>query len=262
MLILDRMPIITYCDFRKFSEGEFHTNRHCNYFVLILMLEGTLIFHEDGQEIRLTKGQWYIQHAGGIQEGLSPSLNPYYFYVHFETPPLETKSANMVLKINKRGVFQPEYYMDSLVKLDHYKTRSNLDVFEYQRGFMSILKELIEEANQNATSTQVLLNHMLEFIENNYTTNNLPKELELRFQFSYTTLSKITKRYIGRTPVQYMTDIRLTKASALLKRTSQTIETIADAVGYSDLSIFFKAFKKYYGMPPGKYREVNKIYVH
>ena len=55
-------------------------------------------------------------------------------------------------------------------------------------------------------------------------------------------------------------DIRKKKAIDLLKTTNDTIERIATELGYSDLSNFYRAFKKWTGHTPGKYRTKARIH--
>ena len=69
---------------RVFQEGEVHVTRVYSYSVLILMLEGELRFLEDGREVTLQAGEYYIQRAGLLQEGLPLGRKlPTYFYVEF-----------------------------------------------------------------------------------------------------------------------------------------------------------------------------------
>lgn len=62
-LDLDRIPSLATCSFRRFDPGEYHVTRVSDCDVLLLMLEGKLIFYEDGKRISLLPGQWYIQRA-------------------------------------------------------------------------------------------------------------------------------------------------------------------------------------------------------
>ena len=76
------LPCIS-CSFRRFDPEECHVTRVSDSDVLLLMLEGELIFWEDGRRISLLPGQWYIQKAGLVQEGREPSRLPFYYYLHF-----------------------------------------------------------------------------------------------------------------------------------------------------------------------------------
>lgn len=61
-------------------------------------------------------------------------------------------------------------------------------------------------------------------------------------------------RDYGRTPHQYLTQLRLRKACELLRISNDTLECVAGRIGFSDAFAFSKAFTRQYGMPPSKYR--------
>lgn len=70
----------------------------------------------------------------------------------------------------------------------------------------------------------------------------------------FTKLKEVT----GQTPKDFITEIRLKQALALLKeRFEMSITDIAFAVGFSDSSYFIKLFKTNYGVTPHQYRKNN-----
>lgn len=60
---------------------------------------------------------------------------------------------------------------------------------------------------------------------------------------------------IGCTPRQYMNRLRMHHAARLLSDPSLTLDEIAHRMQFSDQYAFSKAFRKYYGEPPGSFRE-------
>ncbi|MDI6101828.1 AraC family transcriptional regulator [Actinoplanes sp. NEAU-A12] len=59
---------------------------------------------------------------------------------------------------------------------------------------------------------------------------------------------------LGRPPMTYLTWWRLTVAAGLLRRTDTTVGAIAGQVGYGSEFAFAAAFKRRFGIPPGRYR--------
>ena len=55
--------------------------------------------------------------------------------------------------------------------------------------------------------------------------------------------------------MQYITRVRLTKAAAVLRTHSATLVEVATSVGYESEVAFSKAFKRYFGIAPGAYRQ-------
>ena len=65
------------------------------------------------------------------------------------------------------------------------------------------------------------------------------------------------KKHIDATPMQFIISYRMQKALKLLSCQKYSVSVIAASVGYSDLSSFSKSFKKYYGVPPQRYKEID-----
>jgi transcriptional regulator GlxA family with amidase domain len=63
------------------------------------------------------------------------------------------------------------------------------------------------------------------------------------------------KQLVGQSPMQYVTRVRLTKAAALLRTNSATLAEVATSIGYDSEVAFSKAFRRYFGIAPGAYRQ-------
>jgi YesN/AraC family two-component response regulator len=68
-------------------------------------------------------------------------------------------------------------------------------------------------------------------------------------------LSKIFKQTTGVNFIDYLTNLRITKAKTLLRESDKKINDIAEAVGYQQ-SYFNRIFKKQVGVTPGKFRDL------
>jgi len=66
------------------------------------------------------------------------------------------------------------------------------------------------------------------------------------------------KAMYGRTFSEQIFYLKMKKAQELLSDTDMSANSISSAVGYSSTRNFFLAFKKYFGMTPGEYRERTK----
>ena len=58
---------------------------------------------------------------------------------------------------------------------------------------------------------------------------------------------------VGKSPIDYLTNYRVSEACSLLKNTNLSIAEIAVSVGFFDQFYFSRVFKKVKGMPPSKY---------
>lgn len=88
-----------------------------------------------------------------------------------------------------------------------------------------------------------------EFVS--YTTADLQRALG----YSPAHLNRLFKEHFALTPYEYLQKCKFRYARNLLQSTDITMQKIAYEIGYSNLSHFFKNFRKYYGVTPGEYRK-------
>jgi AraC family L-rhamnose operon regulatory protein RhaS len=70
-----------------------------------------------------------------------------------------------------------------------------------------------------------------------------------------TQFSKLFKQITGESPLNYLTNLRITKAARMLENTTCSITKIAFQCGFSSSQHFAHAFKKKIGQAPLKYRK-------
>jgi len=63
---------------------------------------------------------------------------------------------------------------------------------------------------------------------------------------------------VGMTPHQYLSLVRMQKASHFLSTTRKPLGVIAESVGYTSEAAFSSAFKKHSGIRPGEYRRMRQ----
>jgi AraC-like DNA-binding protein len=81
------------------------------------------------------------------------------------------------------------------------------------------------------------------------------EKLSSRVNLSRSAFSAKFKQLVGEPPMHYHTRLRLTKAAAALRTQPATLVEVARSIGYDSEVAFSKAFKRYYGMAPGAYRQ-------
>ncbi len=72
---------------------------------------------------------------------------------------------------------------------------------------------------------------------------------------SVSTLRRAFHSAFGKSPMQYVVDMKIQTAQALLRDPSRPVIDIADAVGYNSLSSFNRHFKMLTGMTPREWRK-------
>lgn len=94
---------------------------------------------------------------------------------------------------------------------------------------------------------------ILNYLHENYVNVSID-DLSRHFFLSPSYISRILKRRFGRSYVELLTEIRMSRAKELLAAENLTIEHISGLVGYADPRQFRYIFKKTFGISPSEYR--------
>lgn len=83
-------------------------------------------------------------------------------------------------------------------------------------------------------------------------------ELAERYHVIASCLTRHFREYVGISPMQYITQSRLTHAKHLLMNTGQPVSQVAVACGFKDASNFIRRFKAQFGCSPLQFRHSNQ----
>jgi len=97
----------------------------------------------------------------------------------------------------------------------------------------------------------------LEIISSEYTQALRPKDIAERIGVSAPHLSHELQRRTGRSPSQWIMHTRVEAAKSLLLTTRHAITTVAEAVGYADVSQLNRTFRQLTGTSPAAWRRAN-----
>lgn len=95
---------------------------------------------------------------------------------------------------------------------------------------------------------------IFDYIETNYSHEMSSSDLAEIAHISPYYFCRIFKQVTGRTPTEYINEIRLRKSIELLKTDSMSITEIAMNCGFNDINYFSRVFKKRYGISPSKFQ--------
>lgn len=260
MLEIPPWPEFLGGNYRYFKYDEKHITRICKEFVLIFMFERTLNFTEDGHDISLKPGEWYIQVPGLKQEGKIGSPAPVYYYIHFNSIGYpcridgDKSNSNNRIYFPIRGKFEQQQFKPLLDQLDYLSKRKPFNIIRTQTVFLNVLDKLSSLAKSPTSETRELAIQIMDYIAENFDKPITWNRLSIKFNYSADYLARIMKKHYGITPGQYIQEFRVNKAKELLANTDYTLLSISREVGYSDVSLLYKAFKSQEGIAPGMWR--------
>ena len=128
--------------------------------------------------------------------------------------------------------------------------------FLFQHLSQSELVKQDELARNSYSYPQI--KEVFDFIEAHYHEAISLRDVAKELGFSPTYLTELVKRETGKTVNRWIIKRRLTAACTLLLETTNSIESIAESVGYNNLTHFFNQFRQYYSNTPHVWRKTNR----
>lgn len=142
---------------------------------------------------------------------------------------------------------------DIVARIFECKTLEDMksEVFELLETTCPYMDEHNEKNNK-------LVQNVNSFIQNNFTDENLNvSTLADALGMNAKYISSLYKEATGRSIVDVINRSRIEKAKVLLKEEQINIADIAIKVGFTNSNALIRAFKKYIGVTPGQFKDMN-----
>lgn len=125
----------------------------------------------------------------------------------------------------------------------------------------AILQQLLAYivSDGEAQSRSLRIKKSVEYINTFYTEEISIGALAKMDNVSISRYNAIFREIMGKSPSEYIIDLRIKHACTLLDTTDIAIGLIGEAVGYGDKHFFSKMFKKRLGISPRSYRDRRNI---
>lgn len=110
--------------------------------------------------------------------------------------------------------------------------------------------------NSAGNYEQDMIFRILKYIETHYKSGTLSDiSAELKLPPYY--VSRLLKKYTGHTFKELLQQQKLQQASYLLSHTTLSANAVMEAIGYSNSSFFYRAFRERFGVSPKEYRSLE-----
>ncbi len=249
VLSFSPMPEFFACATKIFLPNEEHITRCYNKSVLILMMDGELRFKEDGKEIILRPGEYYIQRQMLKQEGVPMNTQPIYFYVEFSG-----SYSNGRFGLPIQGTFNAKTIVSLMERSEELFRRHDTNLFKMNSYMLRIFSELLS-TNKNFDEKYNIAYLIRNYIDSKYYTRITLNEIAKKFGYTEDYITRIFREQYMITPYKYLTNLRIEHARWLLENTRISAEQAAISVGYTDFSSFYRNFRKAFGISPGAVRQ-------
>lgn len=144
---------------------------------------------------------------------------------------------------------EPTYQLHS--KLGEMKDRQCVERFaiRYVQGLIDHL--ILQDTEEN----DEWVRKIDQFIQTNYKESITLEDGAKAAGFSTYYFSRLFKQYFQMTFIEYLTQVRLTKAKYLLERPGSIVKEVCYQVGYREPNYFARVFKKATGVSPSEYQK-------
>lgn len=174
-----------------------------------------------------------------------------------------------------REIAQKEYRFISIVRKDEEIARLFGRIFReiddrgawYRQACRGLAIELLVHLSRHYVDGTVTLtdadkhkmalkrfNPVVQYMEKHFAEKITVAKLARMLCMSEDHFGHLFREAVGRSPLQFINDIRLRKAANLLETEECSVTEVAAAVGFSDYNHFGRLFRKRYGCTPNQVR--------
>ena len=148
-----------------------------------------------------------------------------------------------------------EFFTKMMERLDSFDRCENVRAL--RTVFLELLSSLSYRlSTDRKNSNQDAALRAKEYIDQNYADPDLSlRMLAERVKLSPAYLGKVFTAVTAYTFNDYVNQVRLEKAAALLRETRMPVSKVSESVGVLNTNYFYALFKKRYGVTPTAYRK-------
>ena len=273
-----------YVDKYTFQENWAYPTSYIPYCMLRYILKGDAIFSINGEEFDVHEGQVAYIPEGCYLSCYSLSKEFQFISIRFSTtfrlensdflseyfhiPRLTAQPSTEVL-----GYFMEVYQNATSKKASRmFSIRGNLELIlaaltvdestssdksiepESSFSLAGIQHRESRSSNNSDPRIQVIVEYMVTHPTESFDSSSLCKLADI----SQSTLQRLFKQHTGKTPREFIKELRMVTAARRLLITDERISTIAYELGFENVPYFSKLFKSVYGVSPQLYRKISR----
>lgn len=245
----------------------------------IIVLSGSVRYNINGETVRIGEGEGLFVNARQFHCIVSDDGNAAHFYCIILHPIMlcssrfiEREFVNPVISdskipyvILKSSVPWQARILEGASQI--YRCREEkAGELKIQMYFCDIWSQLYSNLGVCSPSGCAMQSHqltalkeMIAFIHEHYSEPLKLSDICTAAGVGKTAGTAIFKKCIDRTPISFLTEYRLEKASEMLQKTDMTISEICYAAGFAGASYFTETFKKHFGTTPKEYRNGARL---
>lgn len=231
---------------------------------IVVFIKGSEYYHADDQDFHLTGGQAFISFLNEPHSsaGTSQGINEFiWFQINMDIQKdflgLSEEMGNQIRKIllnYDHHIIKVDLKCIQMIKEVFYSVKNNNAV--YAAGlFSSFLYRLFMMQKDNLKNNTAV-ERAVQYINENICDHISIEAISKHCSVSTSLLKHNFKEYTGKTPREYINELKIAKAKELLKEGMNITET-AMKLSFSSSDYFSTVFKKYTFLTPTDYKKMQ-----
>ncbi len=254
---------------KRKKETELLDNHRHWYYELYYMSVGNAKFFIDNEIISINQGEIMIVRDGLIHKTVyEPGVYTERLLICFSEEFVGEEMKEIIKELGERKLIT--YSPHVKIKLEEMFASLSLENEsneEHRLKFahhtlcnilITLFRQKHVHRQKELTANELIIQNAAKYITENYASEISLSMLAAMFAMSPSHFSRTFKQHTGFGVIEYLTDVRISRAEELLKTTKKSITSIASECGFGDSNYFTAKFKKKNGISPLKYSKNSK----
>jgi len=259
----------------SYSNAVIRLHSHSFYEILCCKNTCGVEYLLESQRYRLQQGDIIIVPPGVSHRPLLPEqmpepyrrdvlwITPEFFESvaqFFETTPQMGQSKNVLFRsAGTKWEFLSTLFHDGVVECERRAQGWEAAVIGNTVTLLTNLNRALQDRSMTPLKAEApeLLDRVMAYIENHLTEKMTLSDVARHFFVSEATVTLTFRKKMGTSFHRCLTLCRLIRAKTLIVEGAM-LETVAEQVGFSDYSTFYRSFKQEYGISPRQYRKLQE----
>ncbi|MBO1308780.1 AraC family transcriptional regulator [Enterococcus sp. 669A] len=233
--------------------------REC--FVLHVVLEGKGTYHVKDQKYQLKKGDLFLIRPGVTTFYRADAEEPWmYGWLAFSG-----KTGKEVISHSAFGEegfamisSNTQQYIEIIKECLKYSQDNLLNELHLNQQAYRFLATLLEDGGKVNTASEELSSPLalatVDYIQQHYAEKITVEVIAQQLSVNRSHLSRVFSKQMDMGIKEYLNGVRTNRAAFMLAYTQESVEEIANQVGFNSLVVFSRTFKKSTGETPTEYR--------
>lgn len=248
------------------TRSNYHFPLHCHrdFHEAVVLIKGEIRHRVEGHQVVQQEGQLLFLPAGSTHSLQSKGS----LFLNIILPLFWLRDGGISLDCDEAQIIELDQseilFLESLYQRFCGNTDDNLAHIQYFRMVLTLSEWLLSRRSHTPSTDKQeepgwFSKAMIQLGSGDWNPQSV-QELASLCNVTPEHLSRVWKGQTGRTPVQFLLDLRLDRAAQQLKLSNVTVLEVSLSAGYESPGYFSQKFKERFQLTPAQYRKKMRRY--